>query len=84
MPFDLKFVNNAWEEYQEAEKKDSEKINKLIKGVRRDNPPQMPEPLKYEYSGWFSLEINKKDRLIYRIIENTVEVLSCQGHYDDR
>jgi toxin YoeB len=84
MPFDLKFVNNAWEEYQESEKKDCEKINRLIKSIRRNNPMQIPEPLKHEYSGCLSLEINKKDRLIYRILENTVEVLSCRGHYDDK
>ena len=84
MAFDLKFVENAWEEYNSMEKKDRETIEKLIKGVRRNNLIQRPEPLKHKFSGWFSLEINKKDRLIFRIVDEVAEILSCKGHYNDK
>jgi len=45
-----------------------------------------PEKLKYELSGYWSRRINKKDRLIYSIDDNTVtvEVVSEMGHYLDR
>ncbi|RDC54880.1 Txe/YoeB family addiction module toxin [Pedobacter chinensis] len=45
-----------------------------------------PEKLKYEYSGYWSRQINKKDRLIYRINDEviTVFVISAKGHYDDK
>ena len=42
-----------------------------------------PEPLKYEYSGYWSRRINQKDRIIYRVDEEivTVIILSAMGHY---
>lgn len=43
-----------------------------------------PEKLKYNLSGFWSRRINKKDRLIYEIIEepvNMVVVISALGHY---
>lgn len=45
-----------------------------------------PEKLKFEFSGYWSRQINKKDRLVYRIDEEiiTVFVISARGHYDDK
>jgi toxin YoeB len=45
-----------------------------------------PEKLKFEFSGYWSRQINKKDRLVYRIDEEiiTVFVISAKGHYHDK
>lgn len=45
-----------------------------------------PEPLKHQLSGFWSREINKKDRIIYKVNENivTVFVISAMGHYSDK
>jgi toxin YoeB len=45
-----------------------------------------PEALKYGLSGFWSREINQKDRLIYRVEEDivTVFVISAIGHYSDK
>ena len=45
-----------------------------------------PEPLKYEYSGYWSRRINQKDRIIYSVNENLVlvEIVSAMGHYSDK
>ena len=45
-----------------------------------------PEPLKYELSGYWSRQINKKDRLIYKVKEETITIyiVSATGHYNDR
>ena len=43
-----------------------------------------PEQLKHQLSGFWSRRINKKDRLIYEIIEEPdkkVVVISALGHY---
>ena len=43
-----------------------------------------PEQLKHNLSGFWSIRLNKKDRLIYEIIEepeNLVVVVSALGHY---
>ncbi|RRO20265.1 Txe/YoeB family addiction module toxin [Flavobacteriaceae bacterium 14752] len=44
-----------------------------------------PEKLKFELSGLWSRRLNKKDRLIYEIIEKPykkVVVISALGHYE--
>lgn len=43
-----------------------------------------PEALKYDLSGYWSRKINKKDRLIYKVNDDIVEVFvaSAKGHYD--
>jgi len=45
-----------------------------------------PEKLKFELTGYWSRQINKKDRLIYQIDNNivTVNVVSAVGHYGDK
>lgn len=44
-----------------------------------------PELLKYELAGKWSRRLNQKDRLIYSVNEDKVEVLvlSASGHYYD-
>ena len=45
-----------------------------------------PEPLKYELSGYWSRQINKKDRLIYKVKEETITIyiVSAIGHYGNK
>ena len=43
----------------------------------------MPEPLKHHLSGFWSREIDKKHRLVYRIEHGQIEIAQCMGHYDD-
>jgi len=43
-----------------------------------------PEPLKGDLQGWWSRRITNKHRLIYRIVENNLEIASCYGHYGDK
>lgn len=45
-----------------------------------------PEQLKGNLSGFWSRQINKKDRLIYSINDSEVMVLviSAKGHYNDK
>lgn len=44
------------------------------------------EQLKGDYSGYWSREINKGDRMIYRIEDDKVivVVVSLKGHYNDK
>ena len=76
----------------EKHKKSGNKIS--IKNIAKilvdlsENPYQgfgNPEPLKYEYLGFCSREINKKDKIIYKVDEDivTVFVIAAMGHYAD-
>ena len=78
------FEDEAWEDYQNSEKIDKKKIDKLLKEIRCGNRIAHAEPLKHELSGYFSVHINDKDRLIYKLKGDTVMILSCRGHYNDK
>jgi toxin YoeB len=41
-----------------------------------------PEPLKYELKGCWSRRITDEHRLVYRINENAVIIISCKFHYE--
>ena len=59
------------------------KIISLIEDIKR-NPFKglgKPEHLKYEIPSCWSRRINKKDRLVYRIKKNQIEIISILGHY---
>ena len=61
----------------------AKKIVQLIEAIRQ-NPFKgigKPEPLKHQLSGYWSRRINKEHRLVYSVSENTVFILSAQGHY---
>lgn len=40
-----------------------------------------PEQLKHQLSGYWSRRINKEHRLIYKVMENKVNVISLRFHY---
>lgn len=71
-----------------GDKKSIEKLKKMLFELQNTPSEGMgqPEQLKYGYSGYWSRRINKKDRLIYRIYEETatVTVVSAKGHYSAR
>ncbi len=41
-----------------------------------------PEPLKHNLSGNWSRRINQEHRLVYEVVENSVNVLSARGYYN--
>ena len=45
-----------------------------------------PEQLKHEFTGYWSRELSKKDRVIYQVDEETdcVYIYSLLGHYYDK
>lgn len=79
--------DEAWEDYigwQLQDKKTLKKINLLLRDAERSpfDGIGKPEPLKGELSGFWSRRIDEKNRLIYRITPNGMEILSCKGHYE--
>ena len=78
--------DHAWEDYlywQTQDKKILKRINQLIKDIDRNGYEGIgkPEPLKYELQGYWSRRIDDEHRLIYRIVDNNIEIVSCRLHY---
>ena len=80
--------DRAWEDYlfwQEQDRKTLRKLNKLIKEIER-NPYEgigKPEPLKFDWQVYWSRQIDEKNRIIYRLINEHLEIAQCRTHYDD-
>ena len=82
------WFDEAWEDYlywQRQDKKTLKRVNDLMKDAER-NPFEgkgKPEPLKGELSGFWSRRIDETNRLVYRLRNEQLEILSSKGHYDD-
>jgi len=77
---------NEYIEWQ-TEKRTIKKINELIKDIIRNDNTDIghPEPLKGNLAGYWSREIDEKNRLVYRILDDArVEIYQCKGHYQDK
>ncbi len=80
------WLDGAWEEYiawLATDKKTLKKINELIKDIERNGYRCLgkPEPLTGNLSGWWSIRINQKDRLVFKIASGEIIFLQCGSHY---
>jgi toxin YoeB len=78
----------AWK--KSGQKAILEKIKGIQDEIEKDplatSGKYSPEQLKYGFAGWYSREITKKDRFIYRLHpdeKEVIEVIQCRGHYED-
>ncbi len=79
--------DEAWDDYlywQAQDKKTLKRINALIKDTERSPFAGIgkPEPLKGDLSGAWSRRIDEANRLVYRIVEDALEILQCRSHYE--
>lgn len=85
---DKVWLDGAWEEYLDWFKKDKrifKKINEVIKSIDRNGYECLgkPEALTGNLKGWWSVRINQKDRLVFRIDQDQIVILQCGTHYSD-
>jgi len=43
-----------------------------------------PEKLGGDLSGWWSVRIDDCNRMIFRIVNDRLEIAACKGHYGDK
>ena len=74
---------NSYLYWQNQDKKTLKRINALLKDIDRNGYRGIgkPEPLTENFSGWWSRRIDEKNRLVYRIISDHIEILQCGEHY---
>ena len=82
----VSFTENSWKDYiswQTEDKKTLKRINDLIKAISRDpfSGVGKPEPLKSNLTGYWSRRIDKKNRLVYEVLEQEIIIVSCKYHY---
>lgn len=82
------FSQKSFDDYiywQKNDKKVLLKINQLLKSIVREGPLDgigKPEKLRGNLTGFYSRRINHEHRLVYRLVEDDVEIAACRYHYE--
>ena len=82
---DVRFTDRALAEYRYWEDHDPRKVDRIdalirdicwqpFKGIGK------PEPLRYEFAGYWSRRIDREHRLVYKVASDTVLVVKCRYH----
>ncbi len=82
----LLWTDDSWEEYmywQAHDKKILKRINTLLKDIKRSpfDGIGKPEALRFELAGCWSRRITSEHRLVYKVQETNIIVISCRYHY---
>ncbi len=82
----LSWAGPAWEDHlywQQADRRTLKRINTLIKDIQRQ--PFLgigdPEPLRHNWSGYWSRRIDRKHRLVYKVTDSALVIVQCRYHY---
>lgn len=82
----LAWAGHAWDDYlywQATDKKTLKRINSLIEDIKRHPFTGIgdPEPLKHNWSGYWSRRIDREHRLVYKADTTTITIVQCRYHY---
>ena len=82
------WTDEAWEDYlfwQKQDRRIVKRINELLKDIDRNGNIGIgkPEPLKCEFSSYWSRRIDAEHRLVYQVdeVDRKVTIVSCRYHY---
>ncbi len=82
----LRWTRRAREDYERWRRTDTtvwKHINALIRDAQQ-NPYEglgRPRALQFDWAGWWTREITKEHRLIYRVRDGALEIARCRDHY---
>ena len=82
----LLWADEAWADYVWFERNDARlqvRINRLIDAIQHQ-PYQgigKPEPLKHNWSGYWSRRISAEHRLVYKVAVGSIFIAQCRYHY---
>ena len=82
----LAWASTAWEDYlywQQQDKQMLKRINLLIKDIQQQPFVGIgdPEPLRHNWSGYWSRRIDKEHRLVYKATDDLLIIAQCRYHY---
>lgn len=84
------FLEQGWEDYvfwQQQDKGTVVRINELLTDTMRSPFKGIgkPEPLRENWSGWWSRRITAEHRMVYRVAgqdsDRRIEIAQCRYHY---
>jgi len=71
------------EEWGQLDWRRQQKVLELIQHAAREPFTGLgkPEPLRHQFSGCWSRRITEEHRLVYRVTDAAIVVVSCRHHY---
>ena len=83
----IAFHPQAWDDYlywQQTDKAMLRRINALIRDIQRDpfSGIGKPEPLKFNFSGYWSRRIDDEHRVVYKVDDDEIILAQLRAHYD--
>ncbi|PKO88528.1 MAG: Txe/YoeB family addiction module toxin [Betaproteobacteria bacterium HGW-Betaproteobacteria-10] len=83
----ISFEDAAWDDYlywQQTDKAMLRRVNLLIRDIQRDPFAGIgkPEPLKFNFSGYWSRRIDDEHRVVYKVTDEEIIIAQLRGHYD--
>lgn len=80
------YAGNAQEDrhyWEEHSPKIIERIDALTANIKRHPFTGLgkPEPLKFQFSGYWSRRINQEHRLVYKVHKDVLYIVQCRFHY---
>lgn len=85
------WYDEAWEEYiswQTRDKKTLKKINKLLTDIDRNGYQctGKPEPLSGNLAGYWSIRVDSKNRIVFKIDtqNNSILIVQCGTYYREK
>ena len=78
----------AWDQFEtvqaSGDRRTLRRICKLLRDIDRNGyqTTGKPEPLKGNLSGWWSVRVDEKNRIVFRIDDGELVIRSCMGHYE--
>ena len=83
----IAFHQTAFDDYSDWSKLDRktfERVRRLI--IETAKSPfegiGKPEPLKHELKGYWSRRITDEHRLVYKVTDEKIIIISCKYHYE--
>lgn len=83
----LAWSKSGWDDYvywQQTDRTVVKRINVLIEDALRGNAVDgigKPEQLRHDLNGYWSRRINHEHRLVYRVDESALIIISARHHY---
>jgi len=75
----------TWEDYLnlQSDKKLLKRVNEILKDIDRNGYKGIgkPEPLKGDFSGYWSRRIDDYHRIVYKIKDGEIYIAYCGTHY---
>ena len=80
------FHGDAFAQFNEWARTDAklyQRLVRLITDTAREpfTGVGKPEPLRHQLKGCWSRRINEEHRLVYRVTDETITIISCRDHY---